>query len=124
MPSLPPGHSSSCLPFKKTSLATTNSTNVKATPGDLVFIHVVNINAAVRYLKLYDLAAAPTVGTDVPVLTLAIPGSTAGAGFNLNLTDAGLYFANGIGFGLTTGVADNDTGAVAAGEQTVNLGYR
>lgn len=32
-----------------------------------------NINAAARYLKLYNKASAPTVGTDTPVLTIPLP---------------------------------------------------
>jgi hypothetical protein len=110
-------------PYKLISAATTNATNVKGSAGQLGFVQVININAAVRYLKLYNKATAPTVGTDTPVQTYAIPAATTGAGFTLNF-GPGLEFTTGIGFALTTGVADADTNAVAANEITVNLGYK
>jgi hypothetical protein len=98
------------------SAATTNATSVKASAGQVYSIYAHNINAAVRYLKLYNKASAPTVGTDVPVLTLPIPANTAGAGFVLDTGGMGIAFATGIALALTTGVADADTGAVAANE--------
>lgn len=109
--------------FKLISAATTNATSVKGSAGQVYMIHASNINAAVRYLKLYNKASAPTVGTDTPVWTLAIPGNTAGAGFVIPI-DMGLAFATGIGIALTTGVADADVAAVAANEIVVNLGYK
>jgi hypothetical protein len=86
-------------------------------------MRVYNLNASPRYLKFYNKATAPTVGTDTPVATEIIPGNTAGAGFIVNIPD-GLAFSTGIAFALTTGLADNDTGAVAANEIIVNLGYK
>jgi hypothetical protein len=118
-----PGTSGGLSMHKTISAASTNATNVKASAGQVYAVQVFNTNAAARYLKLYDDAAAPTVGTDTPVKTLTIPGNTAGAGLVLNW-DKGLVFSSGIGFGLTTGIADNDTGAVAANEIGVNLDYK
>lgn len=110
-------------PNKTISAATTNSKNIKASAGMIYFIHTSNINAAVRYLKLYDKATAPTVGTDVPVWTLAIPGNAAGAGFVMPIP-VGLVFTTGIGIGITTGSADADVGAVAASDIIVNIGFK
>jgi hypothetical protein len=108
---------------KLISAASTNATSVKSSAGQVYAIYAHNINAAVRYLKVYNKASAPTVGTDVPVLTLPIPGNAAGAGFVLETTH-GIAFATGIAIALTTGVADTDTGAVAANEIVVNLLYK
>lgn len=105
------------------SAATTNGTLVKEGPTQVGFIYCCSINAAVRYLKLYNKATAPTVGTDTPVATLIIPGSTTGAGFMLPIPGGTAPFSLGLGFGLTTGIADNDTAAVAANEITVWIGY-
>jgi len=110
-------------PYKLNSAASTNATSVKASAGTLGAIIVTNINAAVRYLKFYNKASSPTVGTDTPVLVFAIPGNTAGAGIAVPLPPHGFSFTTGIAFALTTGAADSDTGAVAANEQIVNLGY-
>lgn len=101
------------------SAASTNATNVKNAKGTVGGVNVGNTNAAARYLKLYDKASAPTVGTDTPVATILIPaGGRADVVF-----PGGLAFALGIGFALTTGAANNDTGAVAASEITGVLTY-
>lgn len=101
--------------FRLISAATTNATSLKASAGTLFSLYVVNLNAAVRYLKFYNKASAPTVGTDTPVATFPIPASATGAGFAINL-DPGFDFSTGIAYALTTGVADADTAAVAANE--------
>lgn len=104
------------------SAASTNATSVKASAGIVGFIYAVNLNAAVRFLKLYNKASAPTVGTDTPVATLPIPASTTGAGFQITIP-VGVSFSTGIAFALTTGFLDSDTGAVAANEIFLWLGY-
>ena len=106
------------------SAASTNATSAKASVGQVFTIIAMNTNAAVRYLKLYNKASAPTVGTDTPVMTIPIPGNTAGAGFVLDTGGMGIAFATGIALALTTGIADSDTGAVAANEIVVNILYK
>ena len=108
---------------KTTSAASTNATSVKGSAGQVYSVQAFNVNAAVRYLKLYNKASAPTVGTDTPVKTLAIPGNTAGAGFVINW-DKGLAFGTGIAFALTTEATDAGTTGVAANEITVNIDYK
>lgn len=102
------------------SAATVNSTLVAAGVHTLYNITASNVNAAARYLKIYDKATAPTVGTDVPKLTIPIP--LAGIA-NINFGALGMQFALGIGFGLTTGATDADTNAVAIHEQKVVFNY-
>lgn len=95
------------------SAASTNATVIKGSAGTLWSVVVSNINAAARYLKFYNKATAPTVGTDTPVLVIAIPaGATVPVSFGAN----GVRFATGIGLAITAGAADSDTAAVAAGE--------
>lgn len=102
------------------SAATTNATSVKASAGDLFKIVGNNTTATKRYLKLYNKASAPTVGTDTPVLTLPLPGSAA---FDISIT-AGYYFSTGIAFAITGAAADADTTAVVAGDiECLNLVY-
>ena len=102
------------------SAASTNATSVKNAAGNLFSITASNTNAAVRYVKLYNKASAPTVGTDVPVLTIPIP---AGGVVNLNFGTPGFRFGTGIALAITTGAADSDTGAVAAAEIKVLSSY-
>ena len=101
--------------FRLLSAASTNATSLKASAGVLYSLYVINLNAAVRYLKFYNKASSPTVGTDTPVATFPIPANSTGAGFSINL-DPGISFATGIAYATTTGIADSDTAAVAANE--------
>lgn len=102
------------------SAATTNATSTKASAGTVWSILVSNTNAAKRYLKLYNKASAPTVGTDIPVLTIPIP---ADGIEQIDGGSNGIRFGTGIAWALTTGAADTDTGAVAAGEIKVAIAY-
>lgn len=103
------------------SAANTNGTVIKAGAGAIGFIYAANLNAAVRYLKLYN-STSVTVGTTTQLAALPIPASATGAGFILPIP-GGLAFTTGICIGLTTGSASSDTGAVAAGEIFVLLGF-
>ena len=109
-------------PNKLISAATTNATVIKASAGTLGYVQASNINAAARYLKFYNKATAPVVGTDVPVHVWLIPGNTAGAGTNIPIPSEGVNFSAGISFALTAGAADSDVAAVAASEIIVNYG--
>lgn len=100
--------------------ASTNATSVKASAGTVWNIVCSNANAAARYVKFYNLAVAPTVGTSVPAFTIAIPASgtvVVSGGAN------GIRFGTGIALAITTGVADSDTAAVAANEIKVATSY-
>lgn len=105
--------------------ASTNATSVKASAGDVFKIIGTNTNAAARYLKLYNKASAPTVGTDTPVMTLYLPPSSVGGGvFQFDFGSKQLYFATGIAYALTTAAADADTGALTAGDVVaMNIAY-
>lgn len=97
--------------------ASTNATSVKASAGDVFKIIGVNANAAARYLKLYNKASSPTVGTDVPVATIYLPPSGVGGGiFEFDFGAQPLYFGTGIAYALTTAAADADTGALTSGD--------
>jgi hypothetical protein len=98
---------------------TTNATNIKDSAADLYTIIGNNARASISYLKLYDKAAAPTVGTDVPLVTIALPASLPFA-----LDFPGLSFGLGLGYAFTTAAADADTGALTAADITaLNIIY-
>lgn len=96
--------------------------SVKASAAVLYGLDVTNTNASARYIKLYNKASAPTVGTDTILMEFLIPGSTGGGGHSPNLPVDGVAFGTGLAYGLATG-AGTSTGAVAAGEIIVNLQY-
>lgn len=101
------------------SAATTNATGVKNAAGKVYAINGTNTGAAC-FLKLYDKASAPTVGTDVPVETYALP---AGGTFSFTFGNVGSQFAAGIALAITGLIADADTTAIAANQVVMQLHY-
>lgn len=115
---MPKANSCQTLP---SAAATTNGTLVKAGPGDVYCVIATNTTASVKYLKLYNKLTAPTVGTDVPFMTIALPVSNAPSVIPLPM---GVYFNLGIGFALTGAAANSDTTALASGDVVgVNVLY-
>ena len=98
---------------------------IKASAGQVYWIHAINLTAAALFLKFYNATAASvTVGTTVPDLTFPVPGNadSDGAGFTLSIPN-GIEFGTAITIAATTAVADNDSGAPGANALVVNLGY-
>lgn len=116
------GTTGGATPFKLISAATTNATTVKASAGQLYSIIAIGTTANIRYLKFYNKASNPTVGTDIPVLTIPIPGNTQGAGVAIHFT-VGTVFSTGIALAITAGVTDADSAAVGANDVIVNLTF-
>ncbi len=105
--------------YNVVTAASTNSAVVKATAGTLYEITISNPTATAAYVKLYSKTTAPTVGTDVPVLTQAV---AAGATVALTFGQVGKRFATGIGIACTAAAAASDTGVSVAGIQ-INATY-
>lgn len=106
-------------PYKLIGANSTNATSLKATAGQLHVICIQNVAAAVRYVKFYNKATAPTVGTDVPVFIVGLPAAST-----VTLTlPAPLNFSTGIAFATTNAAADADTTAITAGDLIISLGY-
>ncbi len=102
------------------SAATTNATSIKASAGTVYNVLVSNTGASTRYVKLYNKASAPTVGTDIPVITISIPtNGTVQAEFGA----LGYRFATGIALAITGGAADTDTTSVGVSEVKVLTSY-
>ena len=102
------------------SAATTNATSVKNSAGTVWNIVASNVNAAARYVKFYNLAVAPTVGTSVPAFTITIP---AGGTVNISGGANGIRFGTGIALAITGAMSDADTTAVAVNEVKVATSY-
>lgn len=102
------------------SAASTNATSAKASTATLYSLAVANNGASAAYLKLYNKASSPTVGTDTPVATIMIP---AGGSANVPLNDVGVSFSAGLAYAITGGAADSDTTAVTANQVTGFLSY-
>src|SRR5436309_2733503 len=83
--------------------------------GEVAGCFLANNASALRYVKLYNKASAPSQ-SDTPLLTIPLPANGAA---NV-LAPAGIDFTTGISCRATTGVADNDTGAPTANDVIVN----
>jgi len=104
---------------KLISGASTNATSAKAAAGVIALLIAANLSASARYLKFYNKASAPTVGTDTPVMTIPLQPNTT---LSLPLAIA-MRFTVGIAYALTGGVAAADTTAIGAEEVVINLLY-
>ena len=100
--------------YNAVSAASTNATSVKASAGNLFEITASNVTATATFVKLYNKASAPTVGTDVPVLTISVPANTTVA---MQFGSQGKRFATGIALAVTAVAAATDTAAAVAGVQ-------
>ena len=108
------------------SAATTNATVVKASPGQLYGFDLFSLDQTPVYLKFYDLAVAPTVGTSTIKLRYGAGAVASALALNKgpSIFPHGIVFATGIAFALTTGITDADATAVAASEVLVNVYYK
>ena len=109
---------------KLISAAGTNATLVKSGGGRLYGGSLANTSASWRYFKIFNkTAAAPIIGTDVPVATIGLPpGQTIPLADNL-ACDIGYYLSTGQGYVITGAAADGDSTAIGAGEVIVLLLY-
>lgn len=116
--------------FKLNSLATTNLLQIGTEPNIKCYGYsIVNTNAAARFVKLYwgspgkwsSSGETPTIGTDVPAITIEVPalGTTTGM--------ASAYWDRGIGnqgflwMATTTTAPDNASTGVGAGDLLISI---
>jgi hypothetical protein len=92
---------------------------IKGSPGQIYGYALFNTTASVRFVKVYN-AASPT-SASTPVLRIMLP-ATGGA--NMPVGDSGLAFGTAIAIRITTGAADNDTGAASTNDVLANFFYK
>lgn len=103
--------------------ASTNANNCKASSGNVFDISAVNTTATIYYLRLYNLATAPTCSSSTGFIeTIPIPANTAGAGI-VRTFPVGRSYTTGIGFCVTGGGSSTDNTNAATGVY-VSMGYR
>lgn len=105
------------------SLATTNGALVVTGASSISALYATNTGATAAFVKLYNKATAPVVGTDVPQMIVPIAAAAAGFPGVAELTPGfnPYRFPLGLGIAITGAVADTDTTAVAAGQVKVQL---
>lgn len=107
---------------------TTNLTKLKDGQASLKGIAGVNTTAAAVFLKFYwfqqtAAAAAPTVGTTVPDITIEIPALGTTTGNVLQSWPDGLSKAGELFLAVTNLVGDADATVVAAGSAILSVFY-
>ena len=103
------------------SAGSNNLTQLKGSLGRIHLIHIQNTNAAIRYLKIFNLpSASVTMGVTAAVGNFSIPGS----GKLEVQTDLGLNYAGtGISYAMVTGSSLTDNTAVGAGDLIANFQF-
>lgn len=106
--------------FHLVAASGTNAHVVKAGAGVLTGWFMSNEAPYAVYVKLYDKATTPVVGTDTPVQTIQVQaGQPVPFPFG-----SGITYNNGIGVAITLGMADSNASGVAAGDCVVDLFYQ
>jgi hypothetical protein len=97
-----------------------DATSVKASAGTVYGWSIFNNGTVPIFVKLFNKASAPTLGTDTPVRCIGVQAGMPAA----PLSDTpGLVFSTGIAFAIVTGMADNNSTGVSAGSVSVDLDY-
>ncbi|WP_437912413.1 hypothetical protein WME73_35355 [Sorangium sp. So ce302] len=105
--------------YRNVGLSTAGQ-SVKSSPGQVFGWHLSNSGASGAFVKLYNMATSPTVGTSSPVATLYVPAGQNASAEHTN----GIAFTNGIGIGATVGATDGDATAPAENTVIVNVFYK
>ena len=110
-------------PYFLNSAATTNGALILTGTSSVHSIWITNEGASPAYVKLYNKATAPTVGTDIPEMTIPVPAAASGVPgvANPNIGFIAFRFALGLGIAITRNAVYTDTTAIGAGEVKVKL---
>lgn len=114
-----PNTSGGLTTYHLVSAGSTNATVVKNSAGQLFGWYIYNSNAAARKVAFHNASSTPTAGASI-FFTLMIPPSSGANVFS----DIGIPFSTGISITTVTGLADNDSAAVAANDLIINLFYK
>lgn len=121
--SLVPPTSGGTTPCYVSSAASTNATNCKASAGQLFGYELINTTGTLYYLRLYNLATAPTCSSATGFIrSIPVPAATTGNGITREIL-AGEAYGTGLGFCLTGGGASTDNTNAATGVY-VSLNYK
>jgi hypothetical protein len=104
----------------------TNATSLVAVPARVYGVVIFSVtDTAPVYLRLFNKASAPSLGSDVPAMVIPIPGGgTAGFGNTFMFGD-GVEFSLGIAIAITAAIGLLDaTGLTNANRQIVQVLYR
>lgn len=107
-------------PYHKVAASGTNAASIKASAGTVTGWKIYNNAGYPVYVKLFNKATAPTLGTDTPQQTIGID---AGLG-EVSPPGPGISYGTGIAIAITKGMPDDDSTPVAADDCTVDIFYQ
>jgi hypothetical protein len=89
-------------------------------PRNLCGWTITNVAASVRYIRFFNLAVAPTMGTTLPALVVAVPATT-----NVSLREPRPPLFNlGLWVSVTTAEPNNDNTAPTASDVLLNIYFQ
>lgn len=104
--------------YSLTTAASTNAASIKSSAGNLSELSISNPTATAAFVKLYNKASVPTVGTDVPIMTVRVaPSGSSGDIVALDFGVGGKRFTTGIAIAVTANAVATDTTSAVAGVQ-------
>jgi hypothetical protein len=101
------------------SAATTNAATIKTAGTNLYGISVINTSASTKYVRFFNQTTAPTVGTSIPIMVVAVPATSSK---EIQYVPA-VRFGTGLAVAITGGAAATDSTAVAAGDVQLLVSY-
>jgi hypothetical protein len=101
------------------SAATTNSTNIKASAGEVTGWYIYNSNASARKVAFHNTAGTPTAGASI-YFTVVVPGLAA---TNVSFP-TGIAFSSGIAITTVTELTDAGSTAVGLNDLNINIYYK
>jgi hypothetical protein len=104
---------------RRFSTADTNIAVIKGSAGQIGGWYCQNTTAAVKYLKLYNKTTNPTIGTDVPAMTVPLP-----VGFSQSMPYTGIAFGTGMSMAIVGGYLDADATALATGDLILGILFK
>lgn len=107
------------LTYHAVAAAGINAAVIVAGAGTVTGWKIYNNSNYPVYVKLYDKATGPIVGSDIPKETVGVD-----AGDSDDLIGAGFVYANGIGIAIVKGIADADSTPVLAADCVVDIFYQ
>lgn len=110
-------------PYGLVQPGTPAATSIKASAGQVGWIHASNDQATPVYVKWFNtVAGSVTLGTTSAVFQTEIPGNTGGAGYTVSIPQ-GLTFSTAIVYAVTGAIGFTDNTAITATKVNLAVGY-
>lgn len=123
---LAPNTSGGCSSYHLGANGTAPTATVKASAGQLYGAQFSNTGTGAIYVKFYDAASNPTIGSGTVKKTFTIPGTTTSSQPTVVLWSQlnGITCTSGLAYTATGGQGDSDATAITANVLTIDFDYK